>query len=180
MRCSDGAYPVRYRMWGGQAVDTAGETETAAEDTADEAEEQAVQEAEDEAKEAAADAEAEAEAESGAESADGQTLEAYFSDPSIKEAFEGALDAMAGEGMGLNYEVKGNEFIMEFTFEDAEELPEDAGDMLAAELENQADTFEEQVESFDDAVGQPGACTVTVRYFDPEGTLLAERSYQAQ
>ena len=164
----------------GGSGDAAETQETAAEDTANEAEEEAVQEAEDEAREAAADAEAEAEAESGAESADGQTLEAYFSDPSIKEAFEGALDAMAGEGMSLNYEVKDNEFIMEFTFEDATDLPEDAGDMLAAELENQADTFEEQVESFDDAVGQPGACTVTVRYFDPEGTLLAERSYQAQ
>lgn len=167
---------------GGGSDDTAdvnatSETETETEAAVD-AEVEAETDAEAEAVEGAVE---EVKTEAGDnEAAAGDTLEDYFSDPSIKEAFEGALDAMAGEGMAIDYEVKENEFIMEFTFDDATELPENAGEMLTTELENQADTFEEQVTSFDDAIGQPGACTVTVRYFDPEGTLLAERSYTAQ
>lgn len=157
--------------------DDAGAAETpAAAET--QAEEQAVADAEEEAKEAAADVEAEAENE--ADAATGQTLEDYFSDPDTKAAFESALDAMGGEGLGIDYEVKGNDFTMEFTFDASTELPENAGEMLATEIDNQADTFSEQVESFDQVVGQPGACTVTVRYFAADGTLLAEKTFSAK
>ncbi len=155
-------------------VNTTSETET----NVEEAEEQAVADAEEEAKEAEAEVEAEAEQETDA--AAGQTLEDYFSDPDTKAAFESALDAMGGEGLGIDYEVKGNDFTMEFTFDASTELPENAGEMLATEIDNQADTFSEQVESFDQVVGQPGACTVTVRYFAADGTLLAEKTFSAK
>ena len=33
---------------------------------------------------------------------------------------------------------------------------------------------------FDEAVGQSGACTVAVRYTDPDDKVLAEREFKAQ
>ena len=181
LRGCHGADPVRYGMWGGS--DDASDVNAASEtETAEEAEKEAVEEAEAEAKEAAEDVEAEAKAEveNGTEAAAGQTLEDYFSDPDAKEAFEAALDAMAGEELGIEYDVTGNDFTMEFTFNAETELPDNAGEMLAAEIDNQADTFGEQVETFDQMVGQTGACTVTVRYFAADGTLLAEKTFSAK
>lgn len=167
---------------GGGSGDTVEDSDKAAVET--EAEEKAADAVEDAVKdaeaEAAAEAEAEATAEADAEASEGETLEDYFSDPSIKSVFESQLESMGGDGLSIDYEVKGNEFIMEFTFAEGTELPENAGDMLATELDNQASSFEQQVSSFDEAIGEAGACTATVRYYAPDGTLLAEKSFKAQ
>ena len=159
---------------GGGSGDTVEDSDKAAVET--EAEEKAADAVEDAVK----DAEAEAAAEADAEASEGETLEDYFSDPSIKSVFESQLESMGGDGLSIDYEVKGNEFIMEFTFAEGTELPENAGDMLATELDNQASSFEQQVSSFDEAIGEAGACTATVRYYAPDGTLLAEKSFKAQ
>lgn len=165
---------------GGGSGDTVEDSDKAAVEA--EAEEKAADAVEDAVKDAEAEAAAEAEAtaEADAEASEGETLEDYFSDPSIKSVFESQLEAMGGDGLSIDYEVKGNEFIMEFTFAEGTELPENAGDMLATELDNQASSFEQQVSSFDEAIGEAGACTATVRYYAPDGTLLAEKSFKAQ
>ena len=50
---------------------------------------------------------------------------------------------------------------------------------LDAALDAQGDTFKAQVKQFDDVIGQDGACTVVMRYTDPDDNVLAEKSFTA-
>lgn len=127
------------------------------------------------------DVPAEPEAESE-EEADGeyQTFEDYYNDPTVKAAFDEQIEALAGQGMSIAVEAKGNELIMIYQYDEGIELPENATELLDAELEKNASTFEQQAGSLDLAIGETGACTVTVRYLDADGNLLTEQSYKAQ
>ena len=48
-----------------------------------------------------------------------------------------------------------------------------------AALDAQEDTFKAQVKQFDDVIGQDGACTVVMRYTDPDDNVLAEKAFTA-
>ena len=56
---------------------------------------------------------------------------------------------------------------------------EGLAEALDAALEAQADTFKEQVKEFDEVVEQEGACTVIMRYTDPDDNVLAEKAFTA-
>lgn len=53
------------------------------------------------------------------------------------------------------------------------------GAALDAALDTQGDTFKAQVKQFDDVIGQEGACTVIMRYTDPDDNILAEKAFSA-
>ena len=50
---------------------------------------------------------------------------------------------------------------------------------LDAALDAQADSFKEQVKQFDEVVEEEGACTVIMRYTDPDDNVLAEKAFTA-
>ena len=50
---------------------------------------------------------------------------------------------------------------------------------LSAALDSQEETFKSQVKQFDDVIGQEGACTVIMRYTDPDDNVLAEKAFTA-
>lgn len=128
-----------------------------------------------------ADAEAEEPAADDAGSTEGYSnLEDYYNDPAVKSALDSALGAMGGDGMALTIDVKENTLTMICKFEDSSVVVDGVGDALLEALETQAATFETQAKTFDDAIGQAGACTVVVRYTDPDDNVLAEKEFKAQ
>lgn len=129
--------------------------------------------------------EADAEVEEPAADADGSlegysTLEDYYNDPAVKSALDAAFESMGGDGMTLAIDVKENTLTMTCKFEDSSVVVDGIGDALLEALEELAATFETQAKTFDDAIGQAGACTVVVRYTDPDDNVLAEKEFKAQ
>ncbi len=132
-----------------------------------------------------ADADAEAPADTEADaSADGtalySTLEEYYNDPAVKSVLDSAFESMGQDGMSLSIEVKGNVFSLTCKFEDSSMVADGVAEALEQGLEAAASQFETQAAAFDEAVGQSGACTVAVRYTDPDDNVLAEREFKAQ
>ena len=108
-----------------------------------------------------------------------KTLEELYNDPTVSSVMDSAFGSMAGDGMSVDYKATGNELAIEVKFEDSSITKEAVGEALGEALDQQADTFKQQVKSFDEAVGKDGACTVTVRYLDANGEVMAEKSYKA-
>ncbi len=165
-----------------KTADTAAVEETA-EDTAPEAEAEPEVEAEPEAEaEPEVEAEPEAETEDTADSSSAgeyTTLEDYYNDPSVKPVLDSMFESIAEEGMSASLEVKGNEFTVIIKIEDSSMVVEGLAEALDAALEAQADTVKEQVKEFDEVVEQEGACTVIMRYTDPDDNVLAEKAFTA-
>lgn len=152
--------------------ETEEETEPETEEPADDADTEAEEEAEVEDEADADDADA-------ADVGDYTTLEDYYNDPTVSEALKSAFAAMAGDGMSADCEVSGNEFTVIIKIEDSSMIVDGMGEALSAALDAQADTFKAQVKQFDDVIGQDGACTVVMRYTDPDDNVLAEKAFTA-
>lgn len=170
----------------GGSDDTATAGTTEVEDTVeteDEAEPEAEPEVEEEAENDVEDVEAEVEdAEDEVESAstgEYATLEDYYNDPTVKAALDSMFASIAEEGMSADLEVKGNEFTVIIKIEDSSMIVDGLGEALEAALDAQADTFKEQVKQFDEVVEEEGACTVIMRYTDPDDNVLAEKAFTA-
>lgn len=149
---------------------------------ADEEKEEEVNTAEEEetkVPEAEEETEAEEEEEEESSLADAQTLEDYFSDPTLKDMYDSMLEAMSEEGISLSYEVSGNDFVMIFTITDSDYLTDEMADGLAEALETQGDQFKTQAAQFDSILEGNGTCTVTIRYTDPDGNVMAEKTFTA-
>lgn len=159
------------------AVEEAEETAPEAEDAAPEAEAEAEKDVE-EAEAEVEEAEEEVESES-ASTGEYTTLEDYYNDPSVKSVLDSMFASIAEEGMSADLEVKGNEFTVIIKIEDSSMIVDGLGEALDAALESQADTFKEQVKQFDEVVEQEGACTVIMRYTDPDDNVLAEKAFTA-
>lgn len=108
------------------------------------------------------------------------TLEEYYNDPSVKSALDAAFGSLAQEGMSLSIDVKGNVFTMVCKFEDSSVIVDGISDLLEQGLDANEATFQSQVAAFDETIGQSGACTVVVRYTDPDDNVLVEREYKAE
>lgn len=151
-------------------------------DTAD-TEDVAAAEAEtdNEADASADDAEAEAQIDTDADAAASgySTLEDYYNDPTVKSALDSAFEAMASDGMSASLEVEGNVFTVIIKIEDSSMLVDGMAEALDAALDAQADTFKAQVKQFDEVVEHDGACTVVMRYTDPDDNVLAEKAFTA-
>ena len=134
-----------------------------------------------EAEEDDADVEAEADVEddADADAGDYTTLEDYYNDPAVQDALKSAFAALADEGMSADCDVKGNEFTVIIKIEDSSMIVDGLAEALDAALDAQGDTFKAQVKQFDDVIGQDGACTVVMRYTDPDDNVLAEKSFTA-
>ncbi|MBD5502838.1 MAG: DUF4854 domain-containing protein [Lachnospiraceae bacterium] len=153
--------------------ETEEETEPETEEPADDADTEAEEEAEVEEEADTDDADA-------ADAGDYTTLEDYYNDPTVSEALKSAFAAMAGDGMSADCEVSGNEFTVIIKIEDSSMIVDGMGEALSAALDAQADTFKAQVKQFDDVIGQDGACTVVMRYTDPDDNVLAEKAFTAK
>lgn len=166
-----------------KTADTADTTEAAeAEDTAAPeagAEDNTEAEAEADVAEAEADvAEAEDEAEAAA-TGEYSSLEDYYNDPTVQSVLDSTFASIGEDGMSVSLDVKGNEFTVIIKIEDSSMVVDGMAEALDAALDAQADTFKEQVKQFDDVIGQEGACTVVMRYTDPDDNVLAEKSFTA-
>ena len=154
--------------------------ETATEETEAEVEEEVEAEAEEveEATEEVAEEAAEEVAEEAEATTDATTLEDYYNDPTVKAAMDAAFASFAEDGMSAAVEMKENTATIKI--EDESYIVDGIGDMLQAALEENAATFEEQAAEFDEVIGESGACTVIMRYVDPQDNVLAEKAYTAK
>lgn len=109
-----------------------------------------------------------------------ETLEDYFANPTVKSSLDSMIAGMEQEGMSVSLDVSGNEFAVTIQITDASMVNDSTAGALAAALDEQTETYLEQVTQFDGVIGQPGACTVRMRYTDPDGNLLAEKEFKAQ
>lgn len=162
-------------------------TETAQEQQAEEVKaEVEVEELEAVAREEAQEVEAEVEEaaeeaeEASEEAAEGYaTLEDYYNAPGVKAQMDSLADSMSEDGVTATVEVNGNEFIIIVQYVESNMVVDGMGEMIDTMMEALADTFKQTAAQFDEAIGQDGACTVTVRYLDPDNNVLSENSYTA-
>lgn len=155
-------------------------TEEEAEEEKEEAEEPKEEEKEAEEPEAEEPEEVE-EPEEAESTAGGETLEEYLnSTPGAKEAIEEQIAGASQEGMSVTAEVKGNDFIFNFTIEDASMITDDASAQLEAGLEATASIFEQMAGQMDEVIEQEGVVQIVIKYLDPDGKVLAERGFKAQ
>ncbi len=159
------------------ATDAADDSTDAADDSAGAADDST--DAADDSADAADDATDDSAA-ADSSAAAGTTLEELFKEPTAKAAFDSMTESIASEGMSASINAVGNEMIMEVNIEDSSLIVDGLSDSLNAALDAQAETFKTQVKTLDTSVGQEGACTFTVRYLDPDGNVLAERSFKAE
>lgn len=110
---------------------------------------------------------------------DYETLEEFFNDPTLKDVYDRMLEAMSDDELSLSYEVSGNDFVMIFTITDSDYVTDEVADGLVEALETQGDQFKAQAAQFDSILEGNGTCTVTVRYTDPDGNVMAEKTYTA-
>lgn len=137
----------------------------------------------DDAKDAdvATEEEAEEPEEEEAEESTGETLEEYLdATPGAKEAIEEQIAGASQDGMSVIAEVKGNDFIFNFTIEDASQITDDVPAQLEAGLEATASIFEQMAGQMDDVIEQEGAVQIVIKYLDPDGKVLAERGFKNQ
>lgn len=111
----------------------------------------------------------------------GETLEDYVnSTPGVMEAIEEQIAGSSGEGLSVTAEVKGNDFIFNFTIEDASLVTDDTAAQLEAGLDATASIFEEMAGQMDEVIEQEGVVQFVIKYLDPDGNVLAERGFKAQ
>lgn len=167
---------------GGDDAKTAesNDTETAADAATDDTDVDAVDDT-DATDDAADDTDAADDADTdGADATDDwQTLEDYYNDPTVKSALDSMFASIAEDGMSADLEVKGNEFTVIIKIEDSSMVVDGIAEALSAALDAQEETFKDQVKQFDDVIGQEGACTVVMRYTDPDDNVLAEKAFTA-
>ncbi len=194
---SDDAAPAA----GTEAADDAAEVETPAEDAAGDDAAETETPAEDAAGDDAAEAETETEAEPEAEdatepeteeaedegadtaAATGETVESLLNDPAVKAQYEEAFAEYEEQGMTVSVSATGNELMMSLTFNDASQITDEVGAQLQAALDDDAmaSVFSGLAGALDSSVGgEAGTCTYSVSYLDPDGNVLAEKSYTAK
>lgn len=105
------------------------------------------------------------------------TLEKYYNEN--KAVLDATWSSMSEEGTEVDVNVVENEFIMNIKITDSNLMVDGIGEALGDTIQLMADTYKAQAEEFDKVVGQEGACTVTIRYLDPDSNVLAENSFKA-
>ena len=162
--------------------DDAKDADVATEEEAEEPEAEEPEAEEPEAEEPEAEEpEAEEPEEEEAEESTGETLEEYLdATPGAKEAIEEQIAGASQDGMSVTAEVKGNDFIFNFTIEDASQITDDVPAQLEAGLEATASIFEQMAGQMDDVIEQEGAVQIVIKYLDPDGKVLAERGFKNQ
>ena len=107
------------------------------------------------------------------------SLEEMFDDPEIKEAFDSMFSIFEGSGISLSLDVTGNDFAMTLKVEDSSLIEGATADDFAATLDQQEEQYAAYAAQFDELLGEAGACSVTVRYTDPDDNVLAEKTFKA-
>lgn len=133
--------------------------------------------------EAPAEDEAPAEEDSAAETGSGETLEDYMNAmPDAKKQLEDQMAAASveQEGVSIAVDVKGNDMIFIYTYEDASLVTDDTKETLETGLEAMASVFEMMAEQLDESMGEKGVVSIVVRYQDGDGNILTEKSFRAQ
>ena len=106
------------------------------------------------------------------------TLEKYYNEN--KAVLDSVWNSMGEDGMEVAVDVTGNEFAVTVKITDSAYMFDGIGEALDAAADLQADTFKAQAAEFDEALNfDKGTCTVKMSYLDPDGNVLAEKSYKA-
>lgn len=172
----------------GGSDDAAKGTDAATEEAAPAEEEAPAEEAAPAEEEAPAEEAAPAEEETPAEEeatdaalASDATLEDYLNAlPDVKKQMEDEVAAANQDGMSVTVDVKGNEMIFTYTYEDASQLTDDTPAQLDAVTEAMGSVYEMMAEQMDQAMGVEKTVSITVKYLDPDGKVLSESSFKAQ
>lgn len=110
-----------------------------------------------------------------------KTLEDYMKEsPEARQELEAEMEAASGDQMDVTAEVKENDFIFSFTIKDESILTDDIGSILEAGLDATSSIFSEAAAALDKEMGKEGVATVVIKYLDPDGNVLAERSFKAE
>lgn len=108
-----------------------------------------------------------------------ESLEEIFADPEIKEAFDSMFSVLEGSGISVSIDVIGNDFGVTLKVEDSSLLEGTSADDFAASLDAQEEQYAAYAAQFDELLEEAGACSVTVRYTDPDDNVLAEKTFKA-
>lgn len=93
---------------------------------------------------------------------------------------DSAFESLAEDGMSASIEMEENTMTVIIKIEDESMMVDGMGEYLDAALDASADQFAEQAATFDEIIGESGACTVVMRYLDPDDNVISEKSFTAQ
>ena len=108
-----------------------------------------------------------------------ESLEEIFADPEVKEAFDSMFSVLEGSGISVSIDVIGNDFGVTLKVEDSSLLEGTSADDFVATLDAQEEQYAAYAAQFDELLEEAGACSVTVRYTDPDDNVLAEKTFKA-
>lgn len=113
-----------------------------------------------------------------------ETLEEYYSDPArayyvvpdeIYKWENDDFDVFEAEG---SLDVTGNDMVVTIRFENMDvSLSQDFALFIYEYLESWDDSYADIVSDLDTIVNEPGACTYTLRFTDPDNVVFAEKTY---
>lgn len=116
-----------------------------------------------------------------AEAGSGETLEDYMNAvPDAKKQIEDEIASAEQQGMSVAVDIKGNDMIFTYTYEDASQITDDTPAQLDAVTEAMGSVYEMMAEQMDQAMGVEKTVSIVVRYLDPDGNVLSESSFKAQ
>lgn len=111
-----------------------------------------------------------------------KTLEEYMkSDPAAMKQLEEQMAAMEDESTDMSVEIKGNDVVYTATLKEGYEVPEENVAIMEASLDALDAAFAEIAGALDDEIGaDKGTVSFGIKYCNPDGSVLVEKSFKAQ
>ncbi len=107
-----------------------------------------------------------------------ESIEAYITEPTIKESLDAMIQSLEGSGMTLEIKADGNKLVYVYTYTEVVKS-DDIVAALEAGLEEQADGFITAAASIKDSVDVENP-VVEIQYVDANGELICSREFQAE
>lgn len=111
-----------------------------------------------------------------------KTVEDYVkADPAAKQELEEQMAAMGDESMDMSIEITGNNVVYIATLKEGYEVPEENVALMEESLDAMESAFAAIAGALDEEIGvDKGTVSFGIKYCNPDGSVLVEKSYKAE
>ena len=111
-----------------------------------------------------------------------KTLEEYMkADQAAMQELESQMEAMGDESTDMAVEITGNNVVYTATLKEGYEVPEENIALMEESLDTMESAFVAIAGALDEEIGaDKGTVLFGIKYCNPDGSVLVEKSYKAQ
>lgn len=111
-----------------------------------------------------------------------KTLEDYMkADSAAMQQLEEQMAAMGDESTDMKVEITGNDVVYTATLKEGYEVPEENVAIMEESLDSLKSAFAAIAGELDDEIGaEKGTVSFGIKYCNPDGSVLVEKSYRAE